>query len=588
MLRRAASSIALVATFLSVSTAASAQPPFIHEAPTRLTGTGTTTGRGIGAAVATDGTWAFIGSNPATIDQGGVLIFNVPQTSTPTGTWTLAQTIADPARPDGYGMAVAVRGMLGAIGAPLGGGNGTAFRVTYNGTTWATSPLVAPSSAACMVHTDMPSCNGDLACMWGTSCNIAQSITTGFGTAVAVGGGVVAVGVPGDSSTGVPGVVALYSGSTGAFQRFVVSPGNPAASDLFGASLAFSADGSVLVVGAPGDGGNAGAAYVFSSSDWTMPAITYQTGNAGAKFGASVGIDAAGLALAIGAPNGTGTHQGGSIYLYTRANTAAHWPAASDAELVEPLPNSGDHLGASVALGGGFVLGGADNSGGATVTNAGSAFLWDITTHDLMAIYVLNNQAAGDLLGHSLAISTTSSSAPRDLAIVIGAPQNGIGATGGGMGGLAGVYPPTLRLGMSCMASEQCGSNNCVDGVCCSSACGGGVTTDCMVCNSSGACVAEMNAHACMACGGSSTCDGTHLTCNVSGCDSGLVDGGMAGDAGGTGSDAGAMDAAPTPPVHISGCKCAVGRRSAPWGAVVGVLAMTLALARRRLRQGRC
>lgn len=34
--------------------------------------------------------------------------------------------------------------------------------------------------------------------------------------------------------------------------------------------------------------------------------------------------------------------------------------------------------------------------------------------------------------------------------------------------------------------TDQCGSGFCVDGVCCDSACGGGLATDCQACNLTG------------------------------------------------------------------------------------------------------
>ncbi|MFT3774784.1 MAG: kelch repeat-containing protein [Minicystis sp.] len=59
-------------------------------------------------------------------------------------------------------------------------------------------------------------------------------------------------------------------------------------------------------------------------------------------------------------------------------------------------------------------------------------------------------------------------------------------AAGASQNGTCGaIYTGTCALasGAACTASSQCGSGFCVDGVCCNSACGGGVTTDCQACS---------------------------------------------------------------------------------------------------------
>jgi hypothetical protein len=82
-----------------------------------------------------------------------------------------------------------------------------------------------------------------------------------------------------------------------------------------------------------------------------------------------------------------------------------------------------------------------------------------------------------------------------------------------------------LPLGSACTQDAQCESGSCVDGVCCESACGGGVTNDCQACSvaaggtADGTC-APVRADAAVvcrssvvACDAAEVCDGTSFSC---------------------------------------------------------------------------
>jgi hypothetical protein len=73
---------------------------------------------------------------------------------------------------------------------------------------------------------------------------------------------------------------------------------------------------------------------------------------------------------------------------------------------------------------------------------------------------------------------------------------------------LAGTCTPKLTAGLGCGGNNYCQTGlTCVDGVCCTSACGGGVATDCQACNvagSLGACVVPVGV----------TCRGTAGPCD--------------------------------------------------------------------------
>ncbi len=83
-----------------------------------------------------------------------------------------------------------------------------------------------------------------------------------------------------------------------------------------------------------------------------------------------------------------------------------------------------------------------------------------------------------------------------------------------------------LALGVACGVAEDCASGSCVDGVCCSSACGGGRADDCMACDvpgSVGTCAAvpATRAIVCRAAAGdcdtAETCTGASTACPADG-----------------------------------------------------------------------
>jgi hypothetical protein len=87
----------------------------------------------------------------------------------------------------------------------------------------------------------------------------------------------------------------------------------------------------------------------------------------------------------------------------------------------------------------------------------------------------------------------------------------------------AELYEPRLSNGVACTDQAQCISGQCVDGVCCNTACGGGNTSDCQACNvaagaaSNGTCGPRGAGLGCRpsvgVCDLVDTCNGTDLTC---------------------------------------------------------------------------
>ena len=129
------------------------------------------------------------------------------------------------------------------------------------------------------------------------------------------------------------------------------------------ARVALSGDGSTMVVGAPGDGGNAaGAAYVFtrSAGSWAHQArITASNAGADDGFGTRVALSVDGSTLAVGArkedSNATGVNgneadnsaaDSGAVYVFVRS--AGAW--TQQAYVKASNPGAGDEFGVAVAL----------------------------------------------------------------------------------------------------------------------------------------------------------------------------------------------------------------------------------------------
>lgn len=131
----------------------------------------------------------------------------------------------------------------------------------------------------------------------------------GFGRSTAAADGLVLVGEPGNLIE--PGVVYAYEPGPGGWQEVARLRASDASdADGFGRSLAI--DGDSVIVGASA----AGAAYVFSRSDWSETARLSVDGAAG--FGAAVAL--AGNRALVGAPETD--DKKGAVYVFERAGSA--------------------------------------------------------------------------------------------------------------------------------------------------------------------------------------------------------------------------------------------------------------------------
>lgn len=288
---------------------------------------------------------------------------------------------------DQFGISVALSGdgNLLAVGAHLedSAANGVGGDQSSNG---------SPDSGAVYIF-------GRASGIWAQQSYIKASNTNAndwFGSSVSLSsdGNTLAVGAEREASsaTGVNGdEIDNGAGNSGAAYVFVRSSGtwsqqayvkasNTGANDRFGYSLALSADGNTLAVGAyqedssaTGIGGiqtdevpasNSGAAYVFtrSGTNWNQQAyVKASNTGAGDLFGTSIALSRDGNTLAVGAPgegsNTTGINgdqfnnsagSSGATYVYTRS--VGEW--TQQAYVKASNTGGNDRFGQHVALSG--------------------------------------------------------------------------------------------------------------------------------------------------------------------------------------------------------------------------------------------
>ncbi len=250
---------------------------------------------------------------------------------------------ADPAIDDAFGTSAAIDGDLAVVGAPgddnqNGADAGAAYVFEQSGADWT---------------------------------QIAKLVATGgatqdaFGVSVAIEGETIVVGAyAAESLHGAAYVFERCSGAWVEKAKLVHPAGAPL--DAFGKQVAI--DGGTIVVGAPGDAAcanDSGSAWVWVRADpgtpadpcddsWTLQTVTPLLGSncqAGANFGVAVAVRVDRIAVGAmheDAPQGNR----GAVYVFERSGTV--W--TETARLLDAAGTTGDHLGSEVALDGDTLL----------------------------------------------------------------------------------------------------------------------------------------------------------------------------------------------------------------------------------------
>lgn len=317
----------------------------------------------------------------------------------------------------GQGMALSANGQTLAVGAPggnsLNSASGAVYLFARDGTTWRQQArLEAPT----------PQSNDGF----------------GYSLALSSAGDTLAVGAPHDSQTAnYGGAVYVYTGQGAAWALQTRLTGlNTSSGDAFGGSVALSAQGDVLAVGADQEAGSgtganppddnnspqSGAAYVFArqGNAWSQQAyLKASTNHIGDQFGRRIALSADGHTLAVGMPSpaGGGGGTSGSVHVY--AHDGLVWGLQAFLSAPNPLLLSG--FGEALALSAdGQVLAvgspydssaatgidGDPGNTGATFSGAAYVFTRNNASWGQRAYIKASNTGANDRFGTTLALSS--------------------------------------------------------------------------------------------------------------------------------------------------------------------------------------
>ena len=274
-------------------------------------------------------------------------------------------------------------------------------------------------------------------------------------------------GIQADDSASSAGAVYVFTRTGTAWaQQAYLKASNTGRGDAFGVSVAVSADGNTLAVGATREASSAtgvngnqadnltsgsGAVYLFmrTGTAWAQQAyVKASNTGAGDSFGGSVALSADGNALAVGAPeeasSATGVNgnqaddsasRAGAVYVFTRSGTS--W--AQQAYLKASNTGAGDSFGGSVALsadGNALAVGAPEEASSATgvngnqadnsATRAGAVYVFSRTgiTWAQQTYLKASNTGTLDAFGTSLALSADGST------LAVGATGEASNATG--------------------------------------------------------------------------------------------------------------------------------------------------------------
>jgi hypothetical protein len=349
-----------------------------------------------GTAVAVSGEYAIVGvpyegarGDPF---SGYAYIYNVT-------TGALLHTINNPnafgnARFDYFGWSVAISDNYTIVGAPEeydAGGAQSGKAYIFNVTTGAlvhtlTNPNAYSTSA------------GDL-----------------FGTSVAISGNYAIVGATGEDDAGgsLSGKAYIFNVTTGALVHTLNNP-NPygtSTTDYFGNSVAISGNYAIVAAYLEDDAGGISSGYVYIYNV-TTGALVHTLTNPNAYgtsvsdiFGYSVAISGNYAVVGAYQEDDAGGTDSGKAYIYNVTTGA----------LVHTLTNPNaygtsvsDQFGESVAISGNYAIIGVSEEDDAGGTNSGKAYIYNVTTGDL--VHTLTNPnvfgtSANDRFGESVAIS---------------------------------------------------------------------------------------------------------------------------------------------------------------------------------------
>ena len=323
----------------------------------KLTASDGTSGDGLGWSVAVDqagdtvsvGAIYYEDNNATQTDRGAVYLYERPSTGwASTGAYNARLTASDTLDDDFLGNAVAVSadGTTLVTGASHqdGGGIDRGALYVYESPTLGWSPTAS----------------------WDAKLTVGENGSHEYaGTSIALDadGRTVVVAAPGYPNNNFRGTAYIYERPGLDWEISAVFSARLTASDGqnhddFGRSIAVSADGKTVVVGAPTDAlsTNQGAVYVYERpvGGWGTTSafsakLTDIDGAADDRFGHSVATSSAGDTIAAGADLYAADDQG-AVYLFERPTTGWATTDTYTALLTAAHPEDNDNMGSSIAI----------------------------------------------------------------------------------------------------------------------------------------------------------------------------------------------------------------------------------------------
>ena len=287
--------------------------------------------------------------------------------------------------------------------------------------------------------------------------SLSKQIGDRFGESVAVDqfGECLVVGAPFDERIGgssSSGLVYVFDPINSIEQQILTGSLSSDEDDNFGQSVAISSLGNTIVVGCPSENSGIGCAYVFVSGNtgWVeQQIITGSLANSGFElFGHSVAISANGNCIVVGAPDDErsgGSSSEGLAYIFVSGSNGWEEQHVLSGTLAT---NSFDNFGYSVAVnyaGERVVVGAYRDEEVGKPGSSGLAYVFVGGTDGWTQQHILSGTLAvnfGDIFGNSVAINASGD------RIIVGAP-NDENLTGNTEIGLTYVFDteiPTIDL----------------------------------------------------------------------------------------------------------------------------------------------
>lgn len=358
----------------------------------KITGDGGLDNFGSRVEINTKGDIAFIcAKSDPTNNFGSVYIYKKNNTN-----WEFKQKIVGQFQ-SSFGNSISSNfdGTTFVVGAPGAAADGRAYVYTGNGNSWSSSAVLA----------------GNLSTFFGTSVSINSS------------GNVIAVGAINDREFCSPfgsicGAVHIFTGSTNNWiLRSKFSSQIPSINNSnFGEKIKLNDSGNKIIIGAPAERSNSGAAYLFDvvGGVASLPGkrITGDLGNDG--FGTSVSIDGIGETVVVGARNDTNIPGGfqGAAFVFTGSSQNLFF-----AKKLSEEPGAFNYFGTDVKinqLGDKIIVGGtaANNFNGAAWIYTGEKQNWGLSKK------ISGDFGSNDLFGVSVGADSKGSN------IIIGAESD--------------------------------------------------------------------------------------------------------------------------------------------------------------------